>query len=475
MMKKILYTTKIDKNSGGISLKRTLKFNEHYTEKVPLHLQNFKKQKSKVSELKVNLWNAFVASDLSDILEQDCSIYPRILPGSYLPVINKTAKDITHAIMKLINLPEADIKAIFPEGPIRNFLINELKVIKYRPNRLVGSLRFDMAIVGEPASNNPPKLLEINEIGFDGLARMPFIHNTLFNEFPGLKSKYFSLDTSTAEIKNMRRLGKSLARFQTDCYNWDEECLLRRAQELKYDLRLITPTQLGLKVDLEDYPFINLDKVQVKNGQIKIGNDWVPESFMVSYALTLKDYAKTQDFYGKLVKEKVPHYGPFITGLFASKSILTILSEPLIRRKLLGSAHKLSEAILPAHLLSNVYEEALSNPEKFVIKHVDGFGGEQVFVDQELVNTIKKTRVSKRNEWVIQKRVNLNTIEIDGILSRPKKAIADLGVFVQYDWSNGKFNHFEVGGFLSRATNTSMKVNISSGGSQVGVMFTKKG
>ncbi|MBC7429109.1 MAG: hypothetical protein H7336_10885, partial [Bacteriovorax sp.] len=111
---------------------------------------------------------------------------------------------------------------------------------------------------------------------------------------------------------------------------------------------------------------------------------------------------------------------------------------------------------------------------KYVIKYVDGFGGEHVFMDQELVKTIKKIPPGKLHEWVIQKRVNLNTIEIDGFLSHPKRAISDLGVFVQYDWSNGKFNHFEVGGFLSRATNTSLKVNISSGGSQVGVMFNKK-
>ena len=432
------------------------------------------KSKIEVHNHKSNVWNAFADSGLSDILEQDCSIYPRILPGSYLPVINKTAKQITELVMKLITLPEAEVMAIFPTGPVRDFLIRELKVLKHRPNRLVGSLRFDMAIVGEPTLQNPPKLLEINEIGFDGLARMPFIHDTLFDLMPELKKRYFSLDTSSAEIKNMKRLGKSLARFQTDCYNWDEECLLRRAKEKKYDLRLVTPTQYNLDVDTLDYPFLTEEKVHIKDGKIKIGNHWVPESYMVSFALTLKDYQDTKDFYAKLVREKVPHYGPFVTGLFASKSILAILADTQLRRKILGSANKLSNSILPAHMLKEVREEALLHPEEYVIKHVDGFGGEQVFMDQDLVKTIKKVPAKKIHEWIIQKRVNLNTIGIDGILSHPKKAISDLGVFVQYDWSNGKFNHFEVGGFLSRATNTSLKVNISSGGSQVGVMFSKK-
>ena len=455
--------------------KRVLSFKDHYHEESPRHLQNFMKSKIEVHNHKTNLWNAFADSGLSDILDQDCSIYPRVLPGSYLPVINKTAKQITEMILKLITLPEAEVQAIFPAGPVRDFLIKELKVLKHRPDRLVGSLRFDMAIVGEPTLNNPPKLLEINEIGFDGLARMPFIHDTLYSLMPDLKKKYFSLDTSSAEIKNMKRLGKSLARFQTDCYNWDEECLLRRAKEKKYDLRLITPANYKLDVETEHYPFLKEEKIQIKNGKIKVGNDWIPESYMVSFALTIEDYINQKYFYAKLIREKVPHYGPFLTGLFASKSILPILADPHLRLKMLGSSHKLKNSILPAQMLTESRAHALAHPQDYVIKFTDGFGGEHVFMDDELVKNIKKIPAKKMHEWVTQKRVNLNTISIDGFLSHPKKAISDLGVFVQYDWSNGKFNHFEVGGFLSRATNTSLKVNISSGGSQVGVMFSKKG
>lgn len=454
-------------------LKKPLKFDHHYLEDLPLHLKKIQSSKLKTHNHKTNLWNAFADSGLSDILEADCSIYPRILPGSYLPVINKTAYDITEMIMKLITLPEKEAESIFPSGPIRDFLIKELKVLKHRPNRIVGSLRFDMAIVGEPSLNNPPKLLEINEIGFDGLARMPFIHDTLFSILPELKKKYFSLNTSRAEILNMKRLGKSLARFQTDCYNWDEECLLNRAKEMKYDLRLITPKNYHLEIDQEDYPFLEERKITIKNGRIKVGDDWMPEAYMVSFALSMDDYKQQKDFYAKLVKEKVPHYGPFLTGLFASKSILTILADTSLRKKLLGSSLRLEDSILPAYMLADVKDDVLEAPHKFVIKHVDGFGGQQVFMDQELVKTIKKLKKSEIREWMIQKRVNFNTLPVDGILSKPKNAIADLGVFVQYDFSQGKFNHFEVGGFLSRATNTSLKVNVSSGGAQVGVMFTK--
>jgi hypothetical protein len=452
---------------------KTLNFKAHYKEPKSKLLQNFSKSKLNISNQKTKLWNAFIDSELTDITDQDCSIYPRVLPASYLPVISQTAKDISEFVLKLISLPENEIKAILPEGPIRNFLLNELKVVKHRPDRLVGSFRFDMAIVGEPTKNNPPKLLEINEIGFDGLSRMPFIQNTLFSIMPSLRKNYFSMETSDAEIKNMKRLGNSLGRFQLDSYNWDEECLMRKVKEKKFDLRLVTPSQYDVEVDLEQFPYITHDKVLIQNGKMKIGN-WSPDSFMVSIALTIEDYIKDQALYAKLIREKVPHYGPFLTGLIATKSILPVLNDKNLRLKLLNRKNNLDQTIIPAQMLPKDFSPILKTPEKSVLKFVDGFGGEQVYMDRDLVKQLKKIKPQKINEWVIQNRVKLNTIDIDGILSTPKTAICDLGVFIQYDWSNGKFNHFEVGGFLTRATSKSYKVNISSGGAQVAVMFDKK-
>jgi hypothetical protein len=62
-------------------------------------------------------------------------------------------------------------------------------------------------------------------------------------------------------------------------------------------------------------------------------------------------------------------------------------------------------------------------------------------------------------------------LNMQGLMSRHKRMISDIGVFVQYDWSKGKFQNFEVGGFITRATNRSLKVNVSGGGIQVPVMF----
>ncbi len=94
-------------------------------------------------------------------------------------------------------------------------------------------------------------------------------------------------------------------------------------------------------------------------------------------------------------------------------------------------------------------------------------------MNRELEKKIRKIPTRQRHEWVLQKKTELNLIEVNGLLSRPKRAISDLGVFVQYDWAKDRFLHFEVGGLMCRATNHSLKVNVSGGGLQVAVLLDR--
>lgn len=421
---------------------------------------------------KTAIWNTFVDHPLEGIADDDFSILPRLIPASYFPVIEKTCKDITTFLLKVISLPEAEVKAIVPEGPLRDYLINELKVLKHQPKRITGSFRFDMAIVGEPKKNNPPKLLEVNEIGFDGLARSNVFQETLLELIPELKKKAIALDTAGAEVRNMQRLGKDIVRLQYDCYNWDEEKLRLRALELGSRLHLISPSQYKCKIDSRSFPLLERAPFTYSNGHARLGK-LKPDAFNMSFAFTLNDLKRDRDLYAKMISSKTPQYGPFITTLIAAKTVLILLSDKGLRRKLLGSADALSDAILPAFGLAGNVDEARDNYADYVIKHTDGCGGEQVFMDKELLRWIKKIPAKRQHEWVVQRKTLLNTIDVNGILSRPKKVISDLGVFIHYDWQDGKFTHFEVGGLMCRATNKGLKVNVSSGGLQVAVMLEK--
>ncbi len=422
---------------------------------------------------KNSVWNAFIASELEGVEDDDFSILPRLIPASYFPVIEKTCREITTFLMKLLSLPPEEIKAIVPQGPIRDFLIKELEVLKHQPKRLTGSFRFDMAIVGKPESHRPPQLLEVNEIGFDGLARSSFFQSTLLSLIPELKSRVISMDTAANEVRSMNRLGKDIARIQYDCYNWDEFYLKQTAKKMGSNLHLVSPTQFKCKID-DDFPLLTKEKFTFdKNGKVKVG-DFYPDALNMSFAYTLSDLQRDEEIYRKLVAAKTPTYGPFITGLVAAKTILILLNDKGLRKRFLGSDEVLKESILPAFPLKGNVDEVNDNYKDYVIKHADGFGGQMVFMNEELKKRIKKTPENKRHEWVIQKKTKLNTLNVNGILSRRKRAISDLGVFVHYDWQDGKFRHFEVGGLMSRATNTGLKVNISSGGLQVAVMLDKK-
>ena len=449
-----------------------MNFSHHHLEKELLHLKESATRENIWSH-KVNVWNAFVDSKLSDITDDDCAIFPRLLPESYLKVIEDTAFKICSFGMKLLSSPTAEVKAIVPPGPIRDFLINDLEILKHRPGRIIGSLRLDMAIVGPPDRKNPPKLLELNEIGFDGLSRSSFIQKTLLSLMPDLKKRVLALDTTAAELKNMRRLGTRLVRFQEDNYNWDEEYLAHYAQSQNFDLRLISPAAFRCSVDHQDFPLMTKEKIFFKNRRMVTEKHFHPDAHQMSFALSLEDYQKSRAFFRQLVMSKTTHYGPFLTGLIASKMLLVLLNDSALQKKFLGARGHLSDSILPAYKLADLLSEVQKNSENYVLKHVDGFGGEQVYLGAELKRQLKRIHPAQYSDWIVQQKTFLNLLQVNGINSRPRKVISDLGVFVQYDWSNGRFQHFKVGGLITRATNRSYKVNVSGGGIQVPVMFIR--
>jgi hypothetical protein len=291
---------------------------------------------------------------------------------------------------------------------------------------------------------------------------------------PDLRKRLRSLDTAAAEIRNMQRLGNRIARVQYDNYNWDEEYLLRTAKRLGADVRLICPRQFGLEVDTDDFPLLEHRSVTFRESRAYVGS-WKPDAINMSFAYELEDYIKGDKLYRKMMRAKTPQYGPFLTGLVAAKTILVLLDDATLRRRLMGSrANELARSVLPARLLSaDESTEMLKRPQDWVIKHTDGFGGQQVFMNAELESRVKRVRTKNRHEWVLQRKTELNLIGVNGILSKPKRAIADLGVFVEYDWSKDGFTHFEVGGLMSRATNKGLKVNVSSGGLQAAVLLDR--
>lgn len=291
---------------------------------------------------------------------------------------------------------------------------------------------------------------------------------------PDLRGRLRALDTAAAEVRNMRRLGPRIARLQYDNYNWDEEYLLQTATAMGSEIRLISPSQFGLTIDHDDFPLLEKKPMNVVNGRVHIGRDWRPDGVNMSFAYSMDDYREGHRLYRRLVQAKTPQYGPFLSGLVAAKTILVLMDDATLRKKLLGSSKPLTGSVLPATLLSAPEaSQLLHRPKDWVIKHTDGCGGEQVFMDRQMMRKIHRIPARERHEWVLQQKIKLNMIDVNGLLSRPKRAISDLGVFVQYDWAKDRFLHFELGGLMCRATNKSLKVNVSGGGLQAAVLIDR--
>jgi hypothetical protein len=447
-------------------------FERHHHEVTPARLERLFARRQ-TGDLKIDLWNAFVDSELLEINDADVSVLPRILPLSYHPTIVRTCRDLTEFLMRFLSLPTAELERLLIPTPITDFLIDELGVLKHRKRRICGSLRYDLAVVGEPAADNPPKLFEVNEIGFDGAGRSSLIQEWMLRLFPALAREVRCFDTAGAEVRNLKRLGNRILRLQYDSYNWEEQVLVEQARRMGVELKLVSPALFDLDIDA-DYRLLTKERIRLAKGRIDIASDPRPfDAAWMGYSFTLSDYKEGRALFELLTRAKSPQYAPFLTGLVAPKSTLVLLSDAQMRRRLLGRARgdRLARSILPAVALSGHEQELRATSSERVIKHVDGMGGEQVYVGDKAVRKLRSIPPRKRREWVIQERTRLNTIDVDGFLSRRRTVIADLGAYVQYDWDGERFAHFGVGGFITRATNRSEKVNVSGGGIQVPVMF----
>src|SRR5438067_2036072 len=115
-----------------------MKFQGYYREK-PVRDVASKLSFYNNGEQKIDLWNAFIESQLSDVTDDDFSILPRVLPASYWPTLKRSAYLVTQFTLKLLSLPEKEIRSILPRGPICDHLLNELEVLRYRNGRITGS------------------------------------------------------------------------------------------------------------------------------------------------------------------------------------------------------------------------------------------------------------------------------------------------------------------------------------------------
>jgi hypothetical protein len=103
-----------------------------------------------------------------------------------------------------------------------------------------------------------------------------------------------------------------------------------------------------------------------------------------------------------------------------------------------------------------------------VVKHNFGAGGEGVFVGEAIENA--EAQVKDPATWIVQDRHELNQMYAKLLLTNDRPLRMDLGVFVNYDFEDGKLQHVKVAGMVARGSNK-LLVNVTQGGAAIPVYW----
>jgi len=122
--------------------------------------------------------------------------------------------------------------------------------------------------------------------------------------------------------------------------------------------------------------------------------------------------------------------------------------------------------VLPSWNLKDIGFPHPHDWARLVLKHNFGCSGKKVFVG----NAIEKMyrNIEQPQEWIIQQRVELNQMFTRLLYSQAQPLRMDLGVFVHYEYIDGKLVHFKITGMISRGSHN-YRVNLNLGGASIPV------
>lgn len=397
------------------------------------------------------------------------SFLPRILPREYFRTVEACSRALT----------ELQFAALwddgFRNGPLRqpgvNAALEACGAFDLLPTRIVGGARYDFAVEGPLVPDNPPRILELNNIDYAGGGWIPNSHRALWQAVPELAEHAEDLEQVHAVGRNLLRIGKRFLQVTGDAPDSATDYTLFRQ-----DLRDMAGIEV---VGVEDTVFAD----EAREGRVHFTPQGVVrngERFDAIYFRTMGTRREVDDFgdvIKRIVSSRVPTYDSFAQLLLENKGLWRHLVEWSDRLVDAPKAALLRRMMLPTEYLTKPLMEAIRrDPRERVLKKADGHLGKTVYVGEELLpilDTIEDPR-----EWCVQSRVRLNTLATDPSTAGPMTSIVDLGVYVTFEWDPSRKGadrlvHFEVAGLLTRSSPDNPKVNVALGGCVVPVFVAK--
>ncbi len=391
------------------------------------------------------------------------SVLPRVLPRDYARTVSEVCRLLTRLHLDTLYDPKVNRDL---NGSKLATILQEDGALENLPDVLIGTGRYDLAVVGEPSANNPPGVIEFNLLDCGGVGWVPTVNDLYLQVVPELTGLVQEDQFFSSTSKYFRRLGNKFLMVTDDDLDFEDYALFRRDMAIR---------DVYFKhITVEDFAKGVLD------GTIGLSVDGVTQSTNSYNALYLKglsmddEVEANREVVRRIIQSRVPMYEHPSLLLMENKGIIGMLPEG---RDLSDEERALAGKVIPENvrLTRELIEKLMEHPEHSVLKKDTGHMGSSVYVGESMIPVLKD--IKDPSGWCVQRKYKLNTTEVYPTNGEIGNGIVDLGAYVSFCYDSrmperDRLLSCGVSGLLTRASQRSHVVNIKQGGCFVPVYFS---
>jgi hypothetical protein len=352
---------------------------EHFIEEVDCRISRIYKNIN-LNKFKTQFKKELLKITEEDEIIDDISIIPRVIPNEYFKDIRKTCKILTEFYLRLASdKPDKIIELLF--GNSNNIPNNHKYLILHKPQRLVGSIRYDFAIDGKLESGNYPKLIEANSVAPGGMGINYFTLEVLRKLLPDLNKYYHLINLPQNQLNNIRRLGNNICIVCFDSITWSEKSIINNSDNNTI-INLVTFCNDSDKIDIR-FNKIKRCKFKISNNNLYLNYDrqnHKQDVLNFSYVLEADDWERMGKIIKKMVKSRVMQFSPlFMESIVCNKRSMVLMNdENVINQYLDRKKYQIiKKSVIRSSNLLDLKNAVIRNPEKYVLKHILSCGGKE--------------------------------------------------------------------------------------------------
>ena len=347
---------------------------------------------------------------------------PRIIPNDYHGLIVEACKAIMQVVLGASTMTPEKIRETIVPSSLNNYLIETLGVLDYRRDSLFGGGRIDMAISGPMVKSNPPKLIELNLMGYCAMGANYHACNALQEINPELRDGFSVSNALHESIRNVAKAGTSAIMVMSD---WNEAycdpILLTQWEDKPLDLSVIDRKFFAENFSIKNNKAYLRWGSAIKSIDAVYFRDMDRPEVLQEHESTLK----------ALLKSEVTMYDNYTTMMFENKAWLPNLRGGPLVEAYANDHIDLLKAIVPRSLPGDAYHDI--TPEQWVLKEVDTHGGKAVYVKDAMIPLLPRVKKNPQ-QYSFHECIVFTTRDVQCEGEESGRGYLDLTVFVAYTY-----------------------------------------